>query len=82
VSGTRKGDGLTLPRAHAISDPGGRRCAECGDLIDPMDWCSGCQTAQAPCGRPHRRLRKRADAAFCNPDCRSRRRWTYIRDCL
>jgi hypothetical protein len=78
----RKGDGLSLPRAKTIPDPEGRRCAQCGDFIDPIDWCLGCQTAQAPCGRPHRRLRKRADAAFCNDGCRTWHRSSYIRNCL
>ncbi|MFH8751059.1 hypothetical protein ACH4GK_32040 [Streptomyces rimosus] len=53
---------------------GTRHCAWCGDYIDPIDWCDDCQRAGAPCatrGGPHRRLRKRSDAAFCDHRCRS-----------
>lgn len=53
---------------------GKRHCAWCGDCIDPVDWCPNC-TADVPCGTnggPHRRLRKRADAAFCDTGCKSR----------
>lgn len=52
-----------------------RHCAWCGDFIDPIDWCSNCQGRQAPCGA-HPRLRKRADAAFCDSGCRA----AYRRD--
>lgn len=57
---------------------GKRHCAWCGDCIDPIDWCPNC-TADTPCatsGGPHRRLRKRADAAFCDTGCKS----SYSRD--
>lgn len=53
---------------------GTRHCNQCGAHIDPIDWCGECQTAGAPCvttGGPHRRLRKRSDAAFCDGECRS-----------
>lgn len=53
-----------------VREDGTRHCAWCGDYIDPIDWCSDCQDRQAPCG-PHRRLRKRADAAFCDHRCRA-----------
>jgi hypothetical protein len=53
-----------------IYGDGTRHCACCGDFIDPIDWCLNCQTKQAPCGT-HRRLRKRADAAFCDSGCRA-----------
>lgn len=52
---------------------GTRHCAYCGDHIDPADWCATCQEGKRPCaetGGPHRRLRKRADAAFCDSGCR------------
>ncbi|EGE40828.1 hypothetical protein SACT1_1463 [Streptomyces sp. ACT-1] len=57
-------------RTPAVDQGDGRRCAWCGDHIDPIDWCSPCRAAQAPCGS-HRRLRKRADAAFCDSGCRA-----------
>jgi hypothetical protein len=56
-----------------IHGDGTRHCAWCGDYIDPLDWCGAC-TENAPCattGGPHRRLRKRSDAAFCDGSCRS-----------
>lgn len=56
-----------------IHGDGTRHCAWCGDHIDPIDWCGNC-TEGAPCatqGGPHRRLRKRSDAAFCDAGCRS-----------
>jgi hypothetical protein len=73
---------INLPRETAVADPRGRRCAHCGDFIDPKDWCPGCQRDGKPCGHPHRHLTKRADAAFCNQACRNERRASYIRDCL
>lgn len=63
---------LSLPRLEADRTPQGRRCAECGDFIDPIDWCPGCKKANGPCGAPHKKARKRADAAYCNAACRSR----------
>jgi hypothetical protein len=53
-----------------VHDDGTRHCAWCGDYIDPIDWCLDCKNKQAPCGT-HRRLRRRADAAFCDSGCRS-----------
>ncbi|WP_458089367.1 hypothetical protein [Streptomyces malaysiensis] len=56
-----------------IHADGTRRCAWCGDHIDPIDWCLDC-TPDAPCatqGGPHRRLRKRSDAAYCDAGCKS-----------
>ena len=68
---------LSLPRLEAVVDGQGRReCAECGDYIDPKDWCAGCIKAKGPCGAPHTRDRKRADAAYCDSSCRARRRNT------
>lgn len=61
-----------------IHGDGTRHCAWCGDHIDPIDWCGNCK-ADAACatsGGPHRRLRKRADAAFCDAGCRT----AYQRD--
>jgi hypothetical protein len=74
---------VSLPRAAAVIGGGRtqRRCANCGDLIDPIDWCEGCKRVEGPCGSPHRRARKRADAAFCDAACRHNHRATYIRDC-
>lgn len=56
-----------------VHGDGTRHCAWCGDYIDPIDWCLGCQRADppTPCETPHRRLRKRADAAYCNAACAS-----------
>ena len=57
-----------------VHDDGTRHCNWCGDFIDPIDWCGWCQHYKAPCARndgPHRRLRKRADAAFCDRRCRT-----------
>lgn len=57
-----------------VHDDGTRHCACCGDFIDPVDWCLDCRTSKAPCataGGPHRRLRKRSDAAFCDTGCRA-----------
>ena len=59
------------PQQAIVQGDGTRHCNWCGAHIDPIDWCPGCQTAQAPCNNPHRRLRKRADAAFCDATCRS-----------
>lgn len=70
-----------VARAEAVDGPGGRRCAQCGDFIDPIDWCPGCSKG-TPCRQPHRRLRKRADAAFCGRGCKAEYRNSYIRDCL
>jgi hypothetical protein len=74
---------FSLPRDEAVIHGNGtRHCANCGDYIDPIDWCFECQKANAPCGRPHRRLRKRTDAAYCDSRCRAHSRYTYARDCL
>ncbi|NUP15453.1 MAG: hypothetical protein HOZ81_04985 [Streptomyces sp.] len=57
-----------------IHGDGTRHCAWCGDYIDPIDWCGDCTTEDGPCrlrGGPHRRLRKRSDAAFCDAECRA-----------
>jgi hypothetical protein len=62
-----------------IYGDGTRHCAWCGDYIDPIDWCLDCKAHSSPCattGGPHRRLRKRSDAAFCDSGCRA----TYQRD--
>lgn len=62
------------PEEAVIDGDGTRHCACCGDHIDPIDWCRDCQAGKAPCattGGPHRRLRKRSDAAFCDDGCRS-----------
>ena len=69
-----RSESISLPRLSAEVTPQGRRCAECGDFIDPIDWCPGCQRADGPCGSPHKRTRKRADAAYCDAACRSRSR--------
>jgi hypothetical protein len=56
-----------------IYSDGTRHCAWCGDHIDPIDWCLDC-APNVPCastGGPHRRLRKRSDAAFCDSSCRT-----------
>ncbi|MGW3427991.1 hypothetical protein ACWDHW_08540 [Streptomyces melanosporofaciens] len=56
-----------------IHGDGTRHCAWCGDFIDPIDWCPDC-TSDAPCatqGGPHRRLRKRSDAAYCDAGCKA-----------
>lgn len=61
------------PEEAIVNDDGTRHCACCGDFIDPIDWCGAC-TPEAPCattGGPHRRLRKRSDAAFCDAGCRA-----------
>jgi hypothetical protein len=70
-----------ITRAEAVLVDGQRRCAFCGDFIDPVDWCPYCQTAGSPCLRPHKRLRLRADAAFSNQGCRAEHRASFIRDC-
>jgi hypothetical protein len=68
-----------LRRAEAVLNPDGQRhCAACGDFIDPVDWCGRCREAQQPCKAPHRRLRKRADAAFCGGVCRAWHRSTFM----
>jgi hypothetical protein len=58
-----------------IHGDGTRHCAWCGAHIDPIDWCGDCKAAEtrrAPAdGGPHRRLRKRADAAFCDAECKA-----------
>lgn len=72
---------VTLARQSAVDSAEGRRCAHCGDLIDPADWCPGCRTAGRACRAPHRRLHKRADAAFCDAECRAEHRNSFIRDC-
>lgn len=67
-----------LAETAVIHGDGTRHCAWCGDYIDPINWCGEC-TPKAPCatkGGPHRRLRKRADAAFCDSGCRT----AYQRD--
>lgn len=79
---TRSRPRISLPRFGAEKPGTGRRCNQCGDFIDPIDWCSGCLKEEKPCGRPHKRLYKRADAEYCNDACRSERRNSYIRDCL
>lgn len=63
----------------SVNGQGQRVCVECGDLLDPIDWCVACQTAGKPCGRPHRSLRRRANAVYCGKDCRSRARAYYRR---
>jgi hypothetical protein len=86
VSGGARG--VHLARQEAVPSSDGRRCASCGDFIDPIDWCSRCRLASATakrevgCQQPHRRARKRSDAAFCNDDCRHVHRSSFIRDCL
>jgi hypothetical protein len=70
-----------ISRAQAVIDGDGKRhCAWDGDYIDPIDWCSLCASGTS-CGRPHKRLRLRADAAFCGPGCRAAHRASFIRDC-
>lgn len=74
---------VSLARQRPEFDGQGRRvCAQCGDFVDPKDWCPACVAANGPCGKPHRRDRKRADAAFCDDACRALRRSSFIRDCL
>jgi len=83
VSATRRsGPGyVRLARATAVVHGDGKRhCAQCGDYIDPVDWCPGCRTGKL-CGT-HKAVRKRADAAFCDGACRSEYRNSYIRDCV
>ena len=73
-----------LPRAEAQPDPqhpDGRLCAYCGDVIDPIFYCTYCADPARRC-TIHRSPRKRADAAFCNSTCRAMHRSTYARDCL
>lgn len=79
----RKGAGLRLvaPTANDYSD-GVRRCQSCGAPIDPKDWCPFCIRDGKPCRSPHRSLRKRSDAKFCDDECRSVYRSSFIRDCL
>lgn len=73
-----------LVRAVAQIDPDGkRRCAYCGDFIDPIGYCGYCQGVYdqgAPCAI-HKRPRLRADAAFCNKVCRAAHRDSWARDC-
>ncbi len=73
---------LRLARATAVVHGDGKRhCAQCGDFIDPIDWCPrGCRTG-TPCGS-HKKVRKRHDAAFCDAGCRAEYRNSYVRDCL
>jgi hypothetical protein len=74
---------FSMPRAEAVVDgEGKRRCANCGDYIDPIDWCMDCQRLNTPCGPHHPRLHKRADAAFCNAECKTAHRSSFARDCL
>lgn len=58
-----------------VHGDGTRHCAWCGAHIDPIDWCSMCRANNAPCATtgdgPHRRLRKRSDAAYCDRGCKS-----------
>lgn len=58
-----------LPAEAVKHSDGKRHCASCGDFIDPIDWCLDC-TPEGACSK-HPRLRKRADAAFCDAACRS-----------
>jgi hypothetical protein len=84
VSATRRPGYVRLVRATAVVDGAGKRhCAQCGDYIDPIDWCpQGCRTGK-PCGGGlHNAVRKRVDAAFCNGACRAEYRNSYIRDCV
>lgn len=74
---------FSIPRAEAVVDGDGKRhCANCGDFIDPIDWCLSCQRTGEPCCRRHTPMRKRSDAAFCDQSCRSHHRYTFARDCL
>lgn len=77
-----KGEGLTLIAQRQDDGDNKPRCAQCGDFINPVDWCPYCSDENGPCGRPHRRLRKRADAKFCDASCKALYRSSYIRDCL
>jgi hypothetical protein len=72
--------GLHLARAEAVPHADGRRCAQCGDFIDPINWCPSCRGRSA-C-RVHAKPYKRANAAFCNDAYRVEYRNSYIRDCL
>lgn len=61
------------PQQAVVREDGTRHCAWCGDYIDPIDWCPDC-TKGIPCGArggPHRRLRKRSDAAYCDAGCKA-----------
>lgn len=74
--------GFHMARAEALPDPDhpdGRLCAFCGDVIDPIFYCNGCQAGSC---LTHRSPHKRADAAFCNDVCRKAHRDTFARDCL
>jgi hypothetical protein len=74
---------FSLSRAEAVLDEDGKRhCANCGDFIDPIDWCLDCKANSAPCCPRHTPLRKRSDAAFCDAACRGHHRASYARDCL
>jgi hypothetical protein len=74
---------FSMRRAEAVVDATGKRhCANCGDYIDPIDWCPDCQKTGVPCCPRHKPLRKRSDAAFCDASCRSYHRSSYARDCL
>jgi hypothetical protein len=73
-----------LARAEALPDPDhpdGRLCAYCGDVIDPIYYCTECAGPERAC-TTHPRPRKRADAAFCNDVCRAKYRSTFASDCL
>lgn len=74
----RKGAGLRLVAESVHGEK--RRCATCGDFIDPIDWCPSCSKGDE-C-RAHNRPRKRSDAKFCDAGCRSEYRASFIRDCL
>ncbi|THA72477.1 hypothetical protein E6R60_26465 [Streptomyces sp. A0642] len=61
------------PATAVIDDDGARHCAWCGDFIDPVNWCPDC-TPDTPCatsGGPHRRLLRRADAAYYDSGCKA-----------
>jgi hypothetical protein len=69
---------MAARRAQAVIDGSGkRRCAQCGDYIDPKDWCSDCQGKIIPCGAtppygPHGSLTRAASAAYCDDACRNK----------
>ena len=45
-----------------------RRCDFCGCEIDAVDWCDDCKKGSCTV---HRRKRKRSDAKYCSPECRT-----------
>ena len=55
-----------------------RRCDWCGAEIDPIDWCIECKEGRCTV---HSRTRKRADARFCNDECR-RADQMHLKQCL